>query len=171
MKTLILIVALLGSMVAQADDDVNISNQGNNGGDVHQTVNIYNHETIININENNGWKSWDSIFDFNRGLFAARPLSKQSCVVSKMNKAALPSFDHLSKLAHAKTPIRSITSQELIYSATSAQKVDAAQFGPHIDAMCRGLPTYQSKEIHRGLGFAGCCNSRTVTILGISICF
>ncbi|KAJ1091505.1 hypothetical protein NDU88_004626 [Pleurodeles waltl] len=62
----ILIVALLGSIVAQADDDVNISNQGNDGGDVHQTVNIYNHETIININEFNGWNSWDSIFDFNR---------------------------------------------------------------------------------------------------------
>ncbi|XP_069068769.1 gastrokine-1-like [Pleurodeles waltl] len=136
-----------GSIVAQADDDVNISNQGNDGGDVHQTVNIYNHETIININEFNGWNSWDSIFDFNRGLFAVRPFSKQSCVVSRMNKAAFPNFAQLSKLAREKAPIRSISSQHLMYSVPSAQKVDVAQFGPYIDAICRGLPTYLAKEV------------------------
>ncbi|KAJ1091503.1 hypothetical protein NDU88_004626 [Pleurodeles waltl] len=104
MKVLIITAALFGVFVTRtgAKDDVNVSNQGNIGGDVHQTVNINNQDNIANINDFNGWDSWDSILDYNRGLFATRLFKKKACVVTKMNKAVFPTLAQLSKAVQEK---------------------------------------------------------------------
>ncbi|XP_029457647.1 gastrokine-1-like [Rhinatrema bivittatum] len=174
MKTFIVTAALLGIFLTPslANDEVNINNQGNVGGDVHQTVNIDNHNNIANINNYNGWDSWNSICDYNRGLFATRLFAKKICVVGKINKAAFPSLAQLSEEAHEKTHRNSPA--PVTYSVSPNKITDVGQFGEHIQALCKGVPTYTSQEAQGGphiSGFAMCSSSSIITILGISFCF
>ncbi|XP_030057718.1 gastrokine-1 [Microcaecilia unicolor] len=173
MKTLIVIAALLGVFLAPSlgNDNINIVNQDNIGGDDHQTVNIDNHDNIANINNYNGWNSWDSICDYSRGSFAARFFDKKICVVGKINKASFPSLAQLSEVARDKTRSRAPT--PMSYSVSPNKVTDVGQFGKHIQALCKDIPTYTSQEAKDGQfsGFALCKSSSIITILGISFCF
>lgn len=44
--------------------NVNENNQGNDGGNSHQTVSINNNKHVANIDTNNGWNSWNSVWDY-----------------------------------------------------------------------------------------------------------
>ncbi|KAJ1091504.1 hypothetical protein NDU88_004626 [Pleurodeles waltl] len=177
MKTLIITAALLGVLLMQtgANDDINVSNQGNIGGDVHQTVNINNQDNIANINDFNGWDSWDSICDYKRGLFATRLFSKKACVVTRMNKAVFPTLAQLSKAVQEKKasgdapPPRQVT-----YAVIHTPVKDVNDFGSHIESLCRGLPTYSAAETQGSELFSGygdCSSSSIITILGITMCW
>ncbi|XP_078522779.1 gastrokine-1-like [Lissotriton helveticus] len=176
MKTLVLAAALLGVFLTQslANDDINISNKGNVGGDTHQTVNIDNHDNVANINNYNGWNSWNSVWDYNRGLFAARLFHKRACVVSRMNKAVVPSLAQLGTVSHEKKPAAGAPHpRELTYTVTQNKIKNVAQFGKHVEALCKGVPTYYAQEIQGTSLFvdsSGCTGIGILNILGITLC-
>ncbi|XP_053572074.1 gastrokine-1-like [Bombina bombina] len=171
MKALILIAALLG--VSIATDNIDINNQGNTGSNVHQTVNIDNHDNIANVNQYNGWNSWNSIFDYNRGLFAARLMSKRACVVSRLNRQAVPSLEQLSKASQEKQNPNAPPPRSLTYTVSQTRVKNVAQFGGHINALCKGLPTFYATEV-QGAGLFvnlhGCTDLGILRFLGISLC-
>ncbi|XP_030055480.1 gastrokine-1 [Microcaecilia unicolor] len=172
MQAFVVYTALLGVLltIIVADDNINISNQGNVGSDVHQTVNINNHDNVANINNYNGWDSWNTVCDYNKGLFAARLFSKTSCVVTRMNPAVVPSLAQLSKMAGEKKSFSESTSPlKARYTVTQLQVKNVAQYGEHINALCRGIPTFYAQEIKNPK--CGGCRANIVTILGISLCF
>ncbi|XP_075457415.1 gastrokine-1-like isoform X2 [Ascaphus truei] len=169
MKTLILIAALLS--VSFASDTVNVNNQGNSGGNVQQTVNIDNHNNIANVNQINGFHSWNSIWDYNRGLFAARLMSKRACVVSKMNRNVVPSLEQLSKATQEKQNPNAPPPHSLTYTVSQTRVKNVAQFGTHIDALCNGVPTFYAQEVQgTSLFGSGCSVHSILNILGITFC-
>ncbi|XP_075711454.1 gastrokine-1-like [Rhinoderma darwinii] len=169
MKALILLAALLG--VVFATDNIDINNQGNDGGNVHQTVNIDNHDNIANINHFNGWNSWNSIWDYGRGLFAVRLMSKRVCVVSRMNRNVVPSLEQLSKASQEKQNPNAPPPRSLTYTISQTRVKNVAQFGDHITALCKGVPTFHAQEMQDPRFYGtGCNTSAIINILGITIC-
>ncbi|KAG8574746.1 hypothetical protein GDO81_009306 [Engystomops pustulosus] len=170
MKALILLAAF---GVVFATDNININNSGNDGDNVHQTVNIDNHDNIANINQFNGWHSWNSIWDYNRGLFAVRLMSQRVCVVSRINRNAVPSLEQLSKVSHEKVNPNAPPPRTLTYSISPNKVKNVAQFGASIEALCKGVPTRFAQET-QGAGLfvnlQGCTNLGILRFLGISLC-
>ncbi|XP_029457645.1 gastrokine-2 [Rhinatrema bivittatum] len=174
MKALIAITALF-FVQTLADDSISIINQGNDGGSVHQTVNINNKNNIANINSHAGMCSSNSIFDYGRGLIATRLLSRRACYVGRMNREIFPSLQELRQLAYNQKMQRFIPfprQVRLQYSSAKSPFVDIAQFGPHIEAMCRAIPTYpvQLEENDFFFETAGCAKAGLLGIFGISVC-
>ncbi|XP_056425766.1 gastrokine-1-like [Hyla sarda] len=171
MKALILLAAVLG--VVFATDNININNQGNDGSNVHQTVNIDNHDNVANVNQYNGWNSWNSVWDYGRGLFAARLVSKRVCVVSRMNRNVVPSLAELSKVSQEKQNPNAPPPRSLTYTVTQTRVKNVAQFGDHIEALCKGVPTFYAQET-QGAGLFvnlhGCTDLGILRFLGISLC-
>ncbi|XP_075457416.1 gastrokine-1-like [Ascaphus truei] len=172
MKTLIIIASLLGVLLTQslADDNVNIGNKGNIGSNVHQTVNINNQNNVANVNNLNGWDSWDSVCDYGRGLFATRLFGKKICVVSKMNKAVFPSLAELSKVTQQEQP--STTPRLFKYSPNQVPIANIGVYGVHIEALCKGIPSYTVEEVQDTDFFPDICHTGSIiTIGGISFCY
>ncbi|XP_069799118.1 gastrokine-1-like isoform X1 [Dendropsophus ebraccatus] len=171
MKALILLAAVLG--VVFATDNININNQGNDGGNVHQTVNIDNHDNVANVNQYNGWNSWNSIWDYGRGLYAVRLMSRRACVVSRMNRNVVPSLVELSKASQEKQNPNAPPPRTLTYTVSQTKVKNVAQFGNHIEALCKGVPTFYAQET-QGAGLFvnlhGCTNLGILRFLGISLC-
>lgn len=44
--------------------NINLNNQGNRGGNSHQSVSIDHQKQVVNVDNNNGWHSWNSIWDY-----------------------------------------------------------------------------------------------------------
>uniref|UniRef100_A0A8C5M9F6 BRICHOS domain-containing protein n=1 Tax=Leptobrachium leishanense TaxID=445787 RepID=A0A8C5M9F6_9ANUR len=169
MKALVLLTVLLG--VTFATDNVAINNQGNTGTNVHQTVNIDNHDNVANVNQFNGWNSWNSVWDYNRGLFAARLMSRRACVVSRMNRNVVPSLAQLSKVTQEKPNPNAPPPRSLTYAVSQTRVMNVAQFGSHIEALCKGVPTFFAQEVQdSSLYSTGCSTSGIINILGITIC-
>ncbi|XP_040197966.1 gastrokine-1-like isoform X2 [Rana temporaria] len=171
MKALILIAAILG--VSFATDNVKVNNQGNDGGNVHQTVNINNQDNVANINQYNGFHSWNSVWDYQRGLFAARLVSKRACVVSRMNRNVVPSLEQLSKVTQEKQNPNAPPPRSLTYTVLQTRVKNVAQYGSQIEALCKGVPTFYAQEV-QGTGLFvnlhGCTDLGILRFLGISLC-
>ncbi|OCT86657.1 gastrokine-1 [Xenopus laevis] len=169
MKALVLITSLLA--VAFATDNIDIKNKGNVGSDVHQTVNIDNHDNVANVNQYNGMDSWNTMWDYNRGLFAVRLLSKKACVVSRINRNVVPSLEYLSKASQEKQKTNAPPPPSMTYTVTKNQVRNVAQFGKHITALCNNIPTYHATEVQDpSLYETECIKSSIINILGIVIC-
>ncbi|XP_067401953.1 gastrokine-1-like [Emydura macquarii macquarii] len=175
MKTLILIGALLGVCLTQAlaDDSVNENNQGNDGGNSHQNVNINNQEHIANIHNYNSWNGWDAVWDYSMELFATRLFSKRACIVAKMNKEAFPSLEKLSKFKDQKPAKGTPPPPSLRFSISKTRVRNVAQFGRPIDKLCNGVPTYYAREYQGEALFfetQGCANAGILGLFGIYLC-
>ncbi|XP_029459896.1 gastrokine-1-like [Rhinatrema bivittatum] len=177
MKLTILIASLLGVFLTPtlANDSVTLTNDGNDGSTVHQTVNINNENNVANIDTNNGWNSWNSVWDFNSGFAAVRPFAKKTCFVHKMNRKVVPNLQELARLTKqnkdkkgpAVPPPRSLQ-----YTVTETRANNVAQFGKPVEALCRGVPTYYAQEM-QGAGFfslESCLDADLLWILRISFC-
>ncbi|XP_073478127.1 gastrokine-1-like [Aquarana catesbeiana] len=167
MKTLVIFAALLGTLLAY--DNVDVNNSGNDGGNVHQTVNINNQDKVANINNLNGWNSWDSICDYRQGVFATRLYGKKVCVVAKMENTKFPSLEVIGA-TYQQSPLNAPPSH---FKYTLKNKVPIANigiYGVHVEALCRGIPTYTTEPIQVD-EFYGCDTNSVITIGGISFCF
>ncbi|KAJ1091517.1 hypothetical protein NDU88_004637 [Pleurodeles waltl] len=151
MMLTIFLSALLAAFLTPslADDSVTLTNQGNDGGSVHQTVNINNGKNIANINTNAGMNSWNSIWDYNTGFIALRPFAKKSCYIHRMNRNMVPSIQELARLTKEKKDQKAPAGpppRSLQYSVTSAKAENFEEYGKPIEAMCRGVPSYVTEE-------------------------
>ncbi|KAM3925704.1 gastrokine-1-like isoform 1-T3 [Leptodactylus fuscus] len=161
MKTLVIFAALLGSLLAT--DNVNVNNQDNVGGNVHQTVNINNQDQVAHLNNWNGWNSWDSICDYGRGVFATRLYGEKKCLVTKMDKTVFPSLDSLNKPVKAKSFFK--------YNINQVPIANIGVYGVHIEAMCRGIPSYNAVANQVDEFYDLCDPNSIIDIGGISFCF
>ncbi|XP_074796008.1 gastrokine-1-like [Natator depressus] len=148
----IVIAALLRVFLAPifANDNVNENNQGNNGGNSHQTVSINNDKHVANIDSNNGWNSWNSVWDYGNGFIATRILSKKACIIAKINEKVMPDVVELPQLIKEKKKAgsRGPPPVELRFTVSETRVSDLALYGKSVEAMCRGIPTYVAREAH-----------------------
>nr|XP_020636034.1 gastrokine-1 [Pogona vitticeps] len=177
MKLAILSVALLGFFLAPilASNNINEQNQGNVGGSSHQSVSIDHQKQVVNVDDNNGWRSWNTVWDYKTGYAATRILSKKSCVVTKMNPEIMPDVTTLPKAIKEKQKDsnRESADKEVTYMVSSKRIMDLTPYGKNVEALCRGIPTYPAFEVKRQ-GFwyysGSCFRANVLCLLGINYC-
>ncbi|KYO44150.1 gastrokine-1 [Alligator mississippiensis] len=85
----------------------------------------------------------------NNGYVATRILSKKACIVSKMNKNAMPDsalFPQLIK-ERKSAGLQAPPAKELLCIVSKTTASDLTPFGPSIHAQCRGVPTYIAHQV------------------------
>ncbi|XP_074979481.1 gastrokine-1 [Caretta caretta] len=178
-RNLIVIASLLGVFLTPslATDNVNENNQGNDGGNSRQTVSINNNKHVANIDTNNGWNSWNSVWDYGNGFMATRVFSKKSCIVAKMNKDVMPDIVVIPRLIseRKKAGAQGPRPKELRFVVSKTRVLDLTHFGKNIEALCRGLPTYVAHEAERmkeaNFFYSGSCfHTSILWIINIGFC-
>nr|XP_058934889.1 gastrokine-1 isoform X1 [Kogia breviceps] len=152
MKFTIVFAGLVGMFLTPALANYNINVNNNNSGESgQQSVSVNNEHNVVNVDNNNGWNSWNSIWDYKSGFAVTRLFNKKSCIVHKMNKAVMPSFQALDTLVKEKKlqgkGLGEPPSKSLIYTVNPDKVNNLDQFGKFIVAMCKGIPTYMAEEI------------------------
>ncbi|EDL91271.1 gastrokine 1 [Rattus norvegicus] len=172
----VLIVGLLGLLAAPGFAyTININGDSNVDGSGQQSVSINGVHNVANIDNNNGWDSWNSLWDYENSFAATRLFAKKSCIVHKMNKDAMPSLqdlDTLVKQQKGKGP-EGASPKDLMYSINPTRVEDVNTFGPKIASMCRGIPTYVAEEIpgpNQPLYSKKCYTANILWILRMSFC-
>ncbi|KAM3925699.1 gastrokine-1-like isoform 1-T1 [Leptodactylus fuscus] len=157
------------STIAKIKANIKMNNSGNEGGSVSQQININNQDQVANINNLNGWNSWDCFVDFGRGFAATRLYNKKICVVTKV-KPSFPTLEQLSTIS--KTKKIPPATQLVTYTINQTPIVNIGEYGQHIESLCKGMPAYTAQEMPNfEEGFALCKTNSMITILGISFCF
>ncbi|XP_035312515.1 gastrokine-1 isoform X1 [Cricetulus griseus] len=152
MKFTVVFVGLLGLLIASGFSyTINSNNESNVGGSGPQAVSINNQHNVANVDSNNGWGSWNALWDYENSFAATRIFAKKSCIVHKMNKNVMPSLQELDTLVKEqkvkdKEP-EGATPKELMFSINPTRVEDLSTFGPKIAGMCQGIPTYVAEEI------------------------
>uniref|UniRef100_A0A8C0JF02 BRICHOS domain-containing protein n=1 Tax=Chelonoidis abingdonii TaxID=106734 RepID=A0A8C0JF02_CHEAB len=143
-----------------ANDNVNKNNQGNDGGNSHQTVSINNDKHVVNIDSNNERSCFEtkchSLCTFIlQGYIATRILSKKACIIAKINKNVMPDVVELPQLIKEKKEAgsRGPPPEELQFTISKTTVSDLAPYGKSVESMCKGIPTYVVCEAHDNLLF------------------
>ncbi|XP_027721417.1 gastrokine-1-like isoform X1 [Vombatus ursinus] len=173
----IVCIGLLGLLQGSTFADINSNiGDGNNISDHSaQTVTVNDNHNIANIDNNNGWDSWNSLWDYNTGFAATRIFAKKICIVHRLNRDVLPGLQDLKKTAKEKRANvhTGPSPKSLQYQIEPEELKDLTQFGTPIENMCKGLRTYKAQEVQGQsfLFFSGSCfNADILWLLNISIC-
>ncbi|KAM6180328.1 gastrokine-1 [Erethizon dorsatum] len=127
--------------------NINVNDDGNTAGSGQQSVSINNAHKVASVDNNNGWDSWNSLWDYENGFVATRLFAKKLCIVHKMNNEAMPSLQALDALVKEKGKGPGGPPPKVLrYSVNSNQVDDLTKFGQNIAGMCQGLPTYVAEE-------------------------
>ncbi|XP_077771827.1 gastrokine-1 [Canis aureus] len=179
MKLTIVFAGLLGVFLtpALASSEINIGGNSNSGASGQQSVSVNNEHNVANVDNNNGWDSWNTLWDYNTDLAAIRLFGKKKCIVHRMNKNVMPSLQTLDTLVkekklQGKGP-EGPPPKGLMYSVNPEEVKDLNKLGKPIANMCRGIPTYMAEEIEGASLFftSGKCFSADILwILNISYC-
>ncbi|XP_051059279.1 gastrokine-1 [Phodopus roborovskii] len=176
MKFTVAFVSLLGLLMASGFSyTINSNNESNIGGSGPQSVSINNQHNVANVDSNNGWGSWNALWDYENSFAATRLFAKKSCIVHKMNKNVMPSLQELDTLVKEqkdKGP-EGTSPKELMYSINPTRVEDLSTFGTKIAAMCQGIPTYVAEEIpvpNQPLYSQKCFTAKILWILQMSFC-
>ncbi|XP_057623613.1 gastrokine-1 [Chionomys nivalis] len=178
MKFTMLFVGLLGLLVAPGlPYNINVNDDNNVSGSGQQSVSINNEHNVANVDNNNGWDSWNSLWDYENSFAATRLFAKKSCIVHKMNKNVMPSLQDLDTLAkeqklQGKGP-EGASPKELMYSISPTRVADLSPFGTKIAGMCQGIPTYVAEEIpgpNQPFYSKKCYTANILYILRMSFC-
>nr|XP_034368085.1 gastrokine-1 [Arvicanthis niloticus] len=176
MKFTMLVFALLGLLVAPGSA-YTISIKGDSNVDVsgQQSVSFNGGHNVANIDNNNGWDSWNALWDYENSFAATRLFAKRSCIVHRMNKEVMPSLqdlDTLVKEQKGKGP-EGAAPKDLMFSINPTKVDDLSTFGPKIAGMCQGIPTYVAEEIpgpNQPLYSKKCYTANILWILRMSFC-
>ncbi|XP_020033011.2 gastrokine-1 [Castor canadensis] len=171
-------IGLLGLFLAPGlAYNINVNDDNNVAGSGQQTVSVNNAHNVANVDNNNGWDSWNTIWDYGNSFAATRLFAKKSCIVHKMNKDVMPSIEILDALVKEKKlqgkGSGEQSTKSLIFSVNSNSIDDLSQFGTNIASMCKGLPTYLAVEVPGvNLPFysENCYSANILWILNISFC-
>uniref|UniRef100_A0A8C7BU77 Gastrokine-1 n=2 Tax=Neovison vison TaxID=452646 RepID=A0A8C7BU77_NEOVI len=179
MKLTIVFAGLLGVFLtpALASTDINIGGNSNSGISGQQSVSVNNEHNVANVDNNNGWDSWNALWDYNTDLAAVRLFGKKKCIVHRMNKDAMPSLQTLDKLVKEKKLQGEGSGgpppKGLRYSINPKEVSDLSKLGKPIASMCRGIPTYMAEEIKGTSLFfyrSGCYDINVLLLLNFSYC-
>ncbi|XP_074979480.1 gastrokine-1-like [Caretta caretta] len=154
--------------------NVNENNQGNNGRNSHQTVSINNDKHVANIDSNNGWNSWNSVWDYGNGFISTRILSKKACIIAKINEKVMPDVVELPQLIKEKMKAgsRGPPPVELRFTVSETRVSDLALYGKSVEAMCRGIPTYVAREARDNFFFYSgqCFKTNIMDVMTFNYC-
>ncbi|XP_006902602.1 PREDICTED: gastrokine-1 [Elephantulus edwardii] len=179
MKFTIFFAGLLGVFIAPAlaDYNINVNDDDNTGGSGQQSVSINNQHNLVNVDNNNGWDSWNTLWDYKTGFAATRLFAKKICIVHKMNQEFVPPIHVLDAMVKEKKlqdkGARGPPPKSLMYSINSEQVNDLNKFGKSIATMCKNVPTYTAEETQgASLFFSSgkCFNANVLWVLNISFC-
>ncbi|XP_036605902.1 gastrokine-1 [Trichosurus vulpecula] len=177
MKLAVVFIGLIGLLqgFTSADTNINVSDDDNVSGSGSQTVSIDNSHNVANVDNNNGWNSWNSVWDYNTGFAAVRIFAKKTCIVHKLNRDVVPGLQDLEKTAKEKRAnVHTGSSpKSLQYQVEPEEVENLTQFGTPIETMCRGLRTYKAEEVQGQsfLFFSGTCfRADVLGIVNISLC-
>ncbi|XP_060239264.1 gastrokine-1 [Meriones unguiculatus] len=176
MKLTMIFVGLLGLLRAPGFAyNINVNDSGNVDGSGQQSVSINNQHNVANVDNNDGWNSWNALWDYENSFAATRLFAKKSCIVHKMNKDVMPSLQDLDTLVKEqkdKGP-GGAPHKDLMYSINPARVEDLSTFGPKIAGMCHGIPTYVAEEIpgpNQPFYSQKCYTANILWILRLSFC-
>ncbi|XP_004609330.1 gastrokine-1 [Sorex araneus] len=169
MKFTIVFAGLLGVFLTPVLGDYNTNEE--------QSLSVNTEHNLANIDNNNGWDSWNAIWDYESNFAAIRLFKKKACIVHRMNRDAVPALQALDTLAKEnkvqnKGP-ESPPPRDLMYSLNPEKVSDLSRFGKNIASMCRGVSTYVAEEIQGASLFAfteKCLNINILWILNTSFC-
>ncbi|XP_051010536.1 gastrokine-1 [Acomys russatus] len=148
MKFTMVFIGLLGLLIAPGFAyNINVNDDNNVAGSGQQSVSINNQHNVANVDNNNGWDSWNALWDYENSFAATRLFAKKSCIVHKMNKDVMPSLQELDTLVKEQKGKGGAAPKDLVYSINPARVEDLNKFGPKIAGMCQGIPTYVAEEI------------------------
>nr|XP_019572668.1 PREDICTED: gastrokine-1 [Rhinolophus sinicus] len=178
MKLTVVFAGLLGVFLTPAFAQYNINiGAGNSGGSGQQTVSVNNAHNVANVDNNNGWDSWHTLWDYNTGFAATRLFSKKACIVHKMNKDVMPSLQDLDTMVKEKKlqdkGPGGPPPKGLMYSINPDKVNNLDEFGNSIASMCRRVPTYMAEEVQGASLFfysGKCISADILWIVNISFC-
>ncbi|XP_004449267.1 gastrokine-1 [Dasypus novemcinctus] len=179
MRFTILFAGLLGIFLAPAiaGYNINVNDDNNVGGSGQQSVSVNNEHGVANVDNNNGWDSWNAVWDYGTGYAATRVFAKKLCIVHKINKEVMPSIQALDALVKEKKlqgeGPGGPPPKDLMYSINPDQVDDLSKFGKSIVKMCKGVPTFTAEELHGASLFydtGKCFEANILWILNISFC-
>ncbi|XP_037382732.1 gastrokine-1 [Talpa occidentalis] len=178
MKFTIVFAGLLGVFLVPAITgySININDNSNSDDSGRQSVSVNNEHGVANVDNNNGWDSWNILWDYRTNFAAVRLFRKKMCIVHRMNKEAMPSLqalDALAKQQKVKIQPGGPPPRALMYSVNPDMVDDLDRFGKTISVMCKGIPTYMAEE-NEGISLFSisekCVNTDILWILNISFC-
>ncbi|XP_020840868.1 gastrokine-1 [Phascolarctos cinereus] len=178
MKLVIVCIGLLGLLQGStfADSNISVSDDNNvGGGGAQQTVSVNHSHNVANIDNDKGWESWHSLWDYNTGFAATRIFAKKTCIVYRLNRDVVPGLQDLEKTAKEKRAnVHTGPSPKSLHYQIEPEEVkNLTQFGTPIENMCKGLRTYKAQEV-QGQSFSffsgSCFNADLLWLVNISIC-
>ncbi|XP_006863058.1 PREDICTED: gastrokine-1 [Chrysochloris asiatica] len=179
MKLTIFFAGLLGVFLAPAlaDYNINVNGDNSNAGSGQQSISVNNEHNMANVDNNNGWNSWNTLWDYRNGFAATRLFAKKLCIVHRINKDVVPPIHALEAMVkenkiQGKGP-GGPPPKGLMYSINPNQVDDLSKFGNSIANMCRKIPTYTAEEMQGAslFFFSGhCFNANVLWVLNISFC-
>uniref|UniRef100_A0A7M4FG71 Gastrokine 1 n=1 Tax=Crocodylus porosus TaxID=8502 RepID=A0A7M4FG71_CROPO len=158
---------------------------GNKARRPYQTLSISNNKHVANIDMNDGWNSWNLVWDEETGYLATRIFSKKVCFVSKMRKNTVPDtalFPQLIK-ERKSAGLEAPPAKEVLCLVSETTASDLASFGQSIQAQCKGVPTYIAHHLwilfmctnctvrHPQSDFKTCTKQRVILLDHYQACF
>ncbi|XP_077787333.1 gastrokine-1-like [Podarcis muralis] len=155
------LVFLVSLTYSSASDVIAVKHQGNTDTSTHQAVKVNQQDQTANIHNYNGWNGWDAVWDYQKGLFAARLFRKRVCVVAAMDFELFPSLETLHSFKGQKLSESTLPPSDLTFLVGKTRVQNTVQFGSPIEQLCSGIPVYYaSKEQGANLPLQsrGCAN-------------
>ncbi|XP_064353787.1 gastrokine-1 [Dromaius novaehollandiae] len=136
---LTVVIVTLGIFLAPA-----LADDGNDDRSSRETLSVNRDYSVADFDPNNGFDSWNSVWDHNTGFGATRVLRKNSCLINKIDRISPsivlvpppPPGDEVS----APRPLSPRREYHFIVPRNRVQ--DLSRFGKSIQALCRGIPAY-----------------------------
>uniref|UniRef100_A0A7M4FFI1 Gastrokine 1 n=1 Tax=Crocodylus porosus TaxID=8502 RepID=A0A7M4FFI1_CROPO len=119
----------------------------------YQTLSISNNKHVANIDMNDGWNSWNLVWDEETGYLATRIFSKKVCFVSKMRKNTVPDTALFPQLIKERK-VRPRGEVGMRLRRLLVKNDDLASFGQSIQAQCKGVPTYIAHHVQGDIFFS-----------------
>ncbi|KAI5145821.1 gastrokine-3-like isoform X1 [Manis pentadactyla] len=139
-----------------------------------QTVHVSAFRGMVSIRDNNVLSEWDGILDYNNALLATKLFPKMACVLAKIDQAAFPTLDDMSKALDQQALKHYPSTRGLTYTVLPSRVKNLAQFGTPIMDMCRDVPTYFAQQHKEGTALAinpdSCFEIQLLSFMGLSIC-
>ncbi|XP_059346649.1 uncharacterized protein LOC132085291 [Ammospiza nelsoni] len=127
----------------------------------NMTLSSQTHEVIFQ--QRSEQFSWKTIWNYNTGIIATKLVQERTCYISTMNRSEMPTFDALVRFAADNKnqvglgrPTRKIT------FVTNGLVSNLNSYGADVFAMCSGLTTYMTYEVHGPQLNQGSCISLDV---------
>ncbi|XP_054145130.1 uncharacterized protein LOC128945405 [Melozone crissalis] len=114
-----------------------------------QIVTINRQWRVAVIEQRSFSGSWKTIWNYNTGVIVTKVTQENACYISTMNRNEMPRFDNLAHLAEeSKNHIGFGRPTKKITFVASALVNNLRSYGSDVFAMCSGLTTYMTYEVH-----------------------